>query len=237
MNCPEITRLIHAFVDDELDLSTALAVDEHLQACQRCAASYRSLQAVRSALAGEDRLSAAPESLRSRVLASVAGGGGEASGGWRWLRSPALAAAPGLAALALAGWLALGGGPAVPERAAADAVTRVVYHIASSDQAGAALRNLSNHLQADPTARVVIVAHNNGVDFLLRGARDDAGRPFQALVQSFRDRGVEFRVCNNTLVRRDIASAAVIPEATLVPSGIAEIGRLQSREGYVYMRM
>jgi hypothetical protein len=28
----------------------------------------------------------------------------------------------------------------------------------------------------------------------------------------------------------------VIPEATIVPSGVAEIGRLESKEGYVYLK-
>jgi hypothetical protein len=31
-------------------------------------------------------------------------------------------------------------------------------------------------------------------------------------------------------------ASAVIPEATIVPSGVAEIGRLQAREGYVYLK-
>ena len=31
--------------------------------------------------------------------------------------------------------------------------------------------------------------------------------------------------------------APVVPDASLVPSGIAEISRLQEREGYAYMRM
>jgi intracellular sulfur oxidation DsrE/DsrF family protein len=114
---------------------------------------------------------------------------------------------------------------------------RVVYHISSSDTASAALRNLANHLQAAPGVKVVVVAHNNGVDFLLRGARDESNRPYAGAVKAFSERGVEFRVCYNTLERRQIASSEVIAEATLVPSGIAEIGRLQSREGFAYMRL
>lgn len=152
------------------------------------------------------------------------------------LRSPVAVAAPGLAALLLAGWLVLADvtkhvGPPVA------AQTRIVYHISSSDTASAALRNLANHLHAAPDVKIVVVAHNNGVDFLLRGARDESDRPYEAAVKSFSQRGVEFRVCYNTLERRQIAASEVIPEATLVPSGIAEIGRLQSRERYVYMRL
>jgi intracellular sulfur oxidation DsrE/DsrF family protein len=84
---------------------------------------------------------------------------------------------------------------------------------------------------------VVVVAHNEGVNFLLRGARDENGRLVEPVVHAFRGRGVEFRVCTNTLVRRKMDAGLVVPDATLVPSGIAEISRLQEKEGYAYMRM
>jgi intracellular sulfur oxidation DsrE/DsrF family protein len=48
---------------------------------------------------------------------------------------------------------------------------------------------------------------------------------------------VEFRVCSNALTRAQIATHTVTPEAVRVPSGIAEIGRLQEREGYTYLRL
>jgi intracellular sulfur oxidation DsrE/DsrF family protein len=141
-------------------------------------------------------------------------------------------AAPGLVALALAGWLLLAPGSRQPL-----GELRVVFHISSSESATGALRNLGNHLAAEPAAKVVVVAHNNGVDFLLEGARDEAGQPFEHAVREYSRRGVEFRICHNTLSRRGIADVRVIPEVVVVPSGIAEIGRLQRREGYVYMRL
>ena len=234
MNCAEAARLLNPYVDGELELMTSLAIEEHVQACARCRASLEGLQATRAAISRHCEFQPAPDSLDSRLRARAAH---EEGRGWRdVLRSPLAVAAPGLAALLLAGWLVLADvtkhvGPPVA------AQTRVVYHISSSDTASAALRNLANHLQAAPDVKVVVVAHNNGVDFLLRGARDESDRPYEAAVKSFSQRGVEFRVCYNTLERRQIASSEVIPEATLVPSGIAEIGRLQSREGYVYMRL
>lgn len=83
----------------------------------------------------------------------------------------------------------------------------------------------------------MIVVHNEGVQLLLRGARDESGRTCVEAVRDFRERGVEFRVCTSTLVRRQITPQAVIDEAVLVPSGIAEISRLQGQEGYVYLRL
>jgi len=55
-------------------------------------------------------------------------------------------------------------------------------------------------------------------------------------VQDLKSRGVDFRVCNNTLVTRKIDKSKVIPEATIVPSGVAEAANLQARAGYVYLR-
>ena len=49
-------------------------------------------------------------------------------------------------------------------------------------------------------------------------------------------KGVEFRVCNNTLVSRKIDASKVAMEAKVVPSGVAEVAKLQAREGFVYLR-
>lgn len=230
MNCHEAARLLNAHFDGELDLATSLGVDEHLEGCARCRQALAGLHAARAAIARHAAMPPAPEALRR----SVAQGIGETAGTRlrSLLRSPLAVAAPGLAALALAVWLLLGG--SLREPAAAQ---RVVYHISSSETARATLRNLANHMRAAPEVKVVVVAHNNGVDFLLSGARDETGQPFEAAVREFGQRGVEFRVCTNTLERRGIPAAQLIPQARLVPSGIAEIGRLQSREGYAYMRL
>jgi intracellular sulfur oxidation DsrE/DsrF family protein len=234
MNCLETARLLNPYVDGELDLSAALAIEEHIQACARCRASLEGLQAVRAAVSRECEFKTAPESLRLSLEAGIAGEGARSV--VSLLRSPLAAAAPGIAALLLVGWLMLAGAPN-SGRPPASGQTRVVYHISASDTAGAALRNLANHLNAAPELKAVVVAHNYGVDFLLRGARDDAGELYETAVRDLSRRGVEFRVCDNTLGRRNIAPGEVIPAATLVPSGIAEIGRLQSREGFIYLRL
>jgi len=49
-------------------------------------------------------------------------------------------------------------------------------------------------------------------------------------------KGVEFRVCNFTLTSRNIDRKLVHPEAKVVPSGVAEVARLQAREGFVYLK-
>ena len=119
----------------------------------------------------------------------------------------------------------------------AAAPVKVLYHVSEGgDQAANALRNIRNHLSADPTAKISVVTHANGIDFLLDGAKDKGGSEFQANVQELVKRGVDFRVCKITLERRGIDPKRVIEEAVLVPSGVAEVARLQAREGYVYLK-
>lgn len=233
MTCHETLKLLDGYVDGELDLAATLALEDHVQSCARCKAALARRGALRTTLRQHAELETAPESLRARLEARFAKPASTSGLSWRW--GLALSA-PGIAGLALAAWLGLAA-PEARRTAGTAPETRVVYHIASSATASTALRNLANHLSSSPDVKVVVVAHNDGVDFLLRGARDELGQPIEPAIRRFRERGVEFRVCNNTLERRRIDASQVIPEASLVPSGIAEIGRLQSQEGYAYMRL
>ncbi|HJV83743.1 DsrE family protein [Noviherbaspirillum sp.] len=119
---------------------------------------------------------------------------------------------------------------------AADREEKVVYHMNDGTNPMAALNNIRNHLNASPNAKIVVVAHGPGIDFLLDGAKDKNGNPYDAVVQELSNRNVQFRVCNNTLQTRKIDKSRVIPEATIVPSGVAEVARLQTQEGYAYMK-
>jgi uncharacterized protein len=122
-----------------------------------------------------------------------------------------------------------------PATAPAAAQEKVVYHVNDSANARVAMRNVNNHLNAAPDAKIVVVTHGKGIDFLLNDAKDDKG---ELCVRGRRPqaKGVEFRVCNNTLKARKLDASAVNMEATIVPSGVAEIGKLQAQEGYVYLK-
>jgi intracellular sulfur oxidation DsrE/DsrF family protein len=93
-----------------------------------------------------------------------------------------------------------------------------------------------NHLSADPSAKIVVVTHGLGIDFLLDGAKDSKGREFSGVVSDLSSKGVQFRVCNNTLVSRNVDPSKVSMDAKIVPSGVAEVARLQAKEGYVYLK-
>jgi intracellular sulfur oxidation DsrE/DsrF family protein len=62
------------------------------------------------------------------------------------------------------------------------------------------------------------------------------GNPFRLVIEQLKTQGVQFDVCEITLERRKLSKSTFVPEATYVPSGVAEITRLQQREGYAYLR-
>ena len=114
---------------------------------------------------------------------------------------------------------------------------KVVYHLSEGiPQASRAIGNIRNHLAADPTAKIVVVTHGLGIDFMIDGATNQLDQPFAGSISDLANKGVEFRVCNNTLVSRNIPADKVAMEAKIVPSGVAEVARLQAKEGYVYLK-
>jgi intracellular sulfur oxidation DsrE/DsrF family protein len=117
------------------------------------------------------------------------------------------------------------------------AEVKVVYHLSEGiPQAARAMNNIRNHLAADPTAKIVVVTHGPGIDFLLDGATNPKGESFAGDIGELAGRGVAFKVCNNTLVTRKIEKDKVVMEAQVVPSGVAEVATLQARDKFVYLR-
>jgi intracellular sulfur oxidation DsrE/DsrF family protein len=114
---------------------------------------------------------------------------------------------------------------------------KVVYHMNEDvDRAPQALRNVRNHLSVDPKAKIVFVSHAAGINFLMKEAKDKNGNPFDVTVQDLKSKGVEFRVCEITLKSRNIDRSKLIEDVTYVPSGVAEVSRLQIQEGYAYLK-
>jgi uncharacterized protein len=114
---------------------------------------------------------------------------------------------------------------------------KVVYHMNEGvERAPQAIRNIRNHLSVDPAAKIVVVSHAAGIDFLMRGAKDPNGNPFEVAVQDLTSKGVEFRVCEITLKARNIDRKALIDDVKYVPSGVVEVSRLQAQEGYAYLK-
>jgi len=114
---------------------------------------------------------------------------------------------------------------------------KVVYHINEGfAQASDGLRNIGNHLEADPSAKIIVVTHARGVDFLMKGAKDKNGAKYEDLVERLVQDGVQFEVCEITLRNRRMTKDQFIEYVKFVPSGVAEVTHLQQRGGYAYLR-
>jgi hypothetical protein len=113
---------------------------------------------------------------------------------------------------------------------------KVVYHVSDTDsQALGALRNLRNHLDTDPTAKIIVVTHAQGVDFLMEGAKDKNGSSYAGPVSALKGRGVTFEVCDITLKVRGLKNDQFLQEADFTPSGVVRLAKLQG-QGYAYIR-
>ena len=116
---------------------------------------------------------------------------------------------------------------------------RVHYHIDdAAAQATKGLRNIRNHLDVAPDTKITVVAHANGVDFLMDGAKDpkDPNIDYGSLVSSLKARGVTFEICEITLLNRNLKKSQFNMDAIFTPSGVVRIGRLQSRENFAYIK-
>jgi uncharacterized protein len=113
---------------------------------------------------------------------------------------------------------------------------KVVYHVNDAVNATATLRNIGNHLEVNPQAQIIVVTHAQGVDFLMEGAKDKNGNPYNVQVETLAHQGVTFDVCEITLRNRKLDRKQFIPESVFVPSGVAEIAKLQARGGYAYIK-
>ncbi len=128
---------------------------------------------------------------------------------------------------------------------------KVVYHINYDNpkaQTGA-LRNIQNHINAVGAEHLdlKVVLHGNGLSLLLEPSSLDNVRNFKsanatekmtAQIAGLKDQGVDFNVCANTVRGRKVdytTDLYDVAEADIVPSGVAEVARLQAM-GYSYIK-
>ena len=112
----------------------------------------------------------------------------------------------------------------------------VAYHIDdAAQQALKGLRNVRNHLDTDPGAKITVVTHAQGVDFLLEGQKDANGNAYAGLVSALAARGVKFEICEITLKNRNLKREQFIQEADFTPSGVVRLAKSQI-QGYAYIK-
>lgn len=119
---------------------------------------------------------------------------------------------------------------------AAFAQDKVVYHFDNAVAQGLkGLRNVRNHIDTDPTAKITVVTHAEGVDMLMEGAKSSNGTEYAPLVSALKSRGVTFEICEITLKNRGLTKDQFIQEADFTPSGVVRIAKLQG-QGYAYIK-
>jgi uncharacterized protein len=126
---------------------------------------------------------------------------------------------------------------------------KVVYHMNVDDPAiqAATLGNIQNHINAvgAENIEVKVVMHGDGVSLVLepdalKGTKmkaANATEEMQAKISGRKGQGVKFEICANTLKGRNIPMNGLydVDEADIVPSGVAELSRLQQL-GYTYIK-
>ena len=113
---------------------------------------------------------------------------------------------------------------------------KVIYHIDDAATQGLkGLRNIRNHLDTDPAAKITVVTHANGVDLLMEGAKDANGGAFAGPIAALVARGVKFEICEITLKNRNLKKEQFLQEADFTPSGVVRLARLQS-QGFAYIK-
>lgn len=127
---------------------------------------------------------------------------------------------------------------------------KVVYHINYDNpkaQAGA-LRNIQNHINAvgEENIELKVVMHGKGLSLLLTPDQlestklklGNANDEMQTKIMGLKNQGIDFQVCANTLKGKKINyedDLFDVDEADIVPSGVAEVARLQTM-GYSYIK-
>lgn len=76
--CEEALRLVHDFIDGELEGVSRAEVERHFEVCRRCYPHLRLERSFRAALCRACAREKAPPELRERVLHIVSGGGADA---------------------------------------------------------------------------------------------------------------------------------------------------------------
>lgn len=111
---------------------------------------------------------------------------------------------------------------------------RIVFEVTSGDSQvwDAVLNNIENVRKAfgAETTDIRVVAHGKGIE-LVRKSNTAAGDRVAALSGP----NVQFVACENTMRRLKVEKADLLPAASTVDSGVAEVVRLQEA-GWAYIK-
>ena len=116
MDCTESRSRLHAYLDQELDLPSVVAIDQHLASCAACKMLFAQQSALQSGIRKHAVYHGAPAGLAERIRAQIGGAASQAPAKaprWTWPLGAALAQwrqplqlGAVLAATALVSWIA-----------------------------------------------------------------------------------------------------------------------------------
>ncbi len=109
---------------------------------------------------------------------------------------------------------------------------KIVFHLTNNDSLvhKAMIRQINNLLTAAPNAKIEVVSHSNGIEFLMIAKTKQA-----ASITELKNKGVVFAACENTMRERKIDKSEILSEAIYVPSGVFEVV-LKQEQKYSYIK-
>jgi intracellular sulfur oxidation DsrE/DsrF family protein len=109
----------------------------------------------------------------------------------------------------------------------------VILHLQSSDTAvyKSTVNQIANLKKEIPQARIELVCHGPGLDFLLIKKSKYANK-----VNALDLRDVQLVGCEFAMAQKNIRKEDLVPFATTVPSGVAEIVKKQ-QDNWLYVKM
>ncbi len=113
----------------------------------------------------------------------------------------------------------------------------IVFHVDSDQKMNRVLRQIARHQAGNPNiaARVILIAE--GVRSAMDGAVDTNGGDYSAQMEQLLMSGVRIFACENTLTSFNLNRDNLALGIETVPSGVAELGRLQVNEGWGYIKL
>lgn len=109
----------------------------------------------------------------------------------------------------------------------------VVMEITSNDSlAWKGLMNNIEHIKGiwGDSVLVEVVAHGPGIEILVKAKTTQQKR-----IAGFKQMGVLFEACSNSMKARKLAPGDIVPEAGIVPSGVGEV-ILKQEQGWSYLK-
>lgn len=109
---------------------------------------------------------------------------------------------------------------------------KIVMQFTNSDSVSQAsvVNQVGNIRALWPNAQIEVVCHGGGLD-LLQTSKSKAASG----VAEWTSKGVVFAACNNTMKRKNITKADLLPTVTVVPSAMIEL-TLKQEKGWAYVK-